>query len=157
MSSFHIGEVPCGGDSELLLIAGPCQVEGLDHAMMCAEALSGMAAAVGMGFIYKSSYDKANRTSAGAMRGVGMDEGLRIFQQVKDAIGCPVLTDVHLPDQCAPVAEVVDVLQIPAFLCRQTDLVVAAADMCRREHQERPVSGAMGYAACRREGYRCRQ
>ena len=128
MSSFHIGEVLCGGDSELLLIAGPCQVEGLDHAMMCAEALSGMAAAAGMGFVYKSSYDKANRTSAGAMRGVGMDEGLRIFQQVKDAIGCPVLTDVHLPDQCAPVAEVVDVLQIPAFLCRQTDLVVAAAD-----------------------------
>lgn len=127
MSSFHIGEIPCGGDSPLLLIAGPCQVEGLDHAMMCAEALSAMAADAGMGFVYKSSYDKANRTSAGAARGVGMDEGLRIFQQVKDAIGCPVLTDVHLPDQCAPVAEVVDVLQIPAFLCRQTDLVVAAA------------------------------
>jgi len=128
MSSFQIDEVPCGGHSPLLLIAGPCQVEGLDHALKCAETLSAMAAAAGMGFVYKSSYDKANRTSAGAARGVGMDEGLRIFQQVKDAIGCPVLTDVHLPDQCAPVAEVVDVLQIPAFLCRQTDLVVAAAN-----------------------------
>jgi 2-dehydro-3-deoxyphosphooctonate aldolase (KDO 8-P synthase) len=127
MSSFHIASVPCGGDSPLLLIAGPCQVEGLDHAMMCAGALAEMAAAAGMGFVYKSSYDKANRTSAAAARGVGMDEGLRIFQQVKDAFGCPVLTDVHLPDQCAPVAEAVDVLQIPAFLCRQTDLVVAAA------------------------------
>ena len=127
MSSFNIANVPCGGHTPLLLIAGPCQVEGLDHAMMCAEALAGMADDAGMGFVYKSSYDKANRTSAGAARGVGMDEGLRIFQQVKDAIGCPVLTDVHLPDQCAAVAEVVDVLQIPAFLCRQTDLVVAAA------------------------------
>ena len=127
MSSFNIGDVPCGGDTPLLLIAGPCQVEGLDHALMCAEALAGMAADAGMGFVYKSSYDKANRTSAGAARGVGMEEGLRIFQKVKDAIGCPLLTDVHLPDQCAPVAEVVDVLQIPAFLCRQTDLVVAAA------------------------------
>ena len=127
MSSFNIANVPCGGDNPLLLIAGPCQVEGPDHALMCAEALAGIAADAGMGFVYKSSYDKANRTSAGSARGVGMDEGLRIFQQVKDAIGCPVLTDVHLPDQCAPVAEVVDVLQIPAFLCRQTDLVVAAA------------------------------
>ena len=94
---------------------------------MCAERLAAMAAEAGMGFVYKSSFDKANRTSAGAARGVGMDEGLRIFEAVKDAIGCPVLTDVHLPDQCAAVAEVVDVLQIPAFLCRQTDLLVAAA------------------------------
>jgi len=128
MASFQIADVPCGGDSPLLLIAGPCQVEGLDHALMCAEALAGMAAHAGMGFVYKSSYDKANRTSAGAARGVGMEEGLRIFQQIKDAVGCPVLTDIHLPDQCAPVAEVVDILQIPAFLCRQTDLVVAAAE-----------------------------
>jgi 2-dehydro-3-deoxyphosphooctonate aldolase (KDO 8-P synthase) len=127
MSTFNIADVPCGGDSPLLLIAGPCQVEGLDHALMCAEALAGMAGDAGMGFVYKSSFDKANRTSAGAARGVGIDEGLTIFQQVKDEIGCPVLSDVHLPEQCASAAEVIDVLQIPAFLCRQTDLLVAAA------------------------------
>ena len=94
---------------------------------MCAEKLAGIAAAAGMGFVYKSSYDKANRTSASAARGVGMDEGLKILQTVKDRIGCPVLSDVHLPDQCVTAAEVLDVLQIPAFLCRQTDLLVSAA------------------------------
>ena len=127
MSLLHISDVPVGGDSPLLLIAGPCQVEGRDHALMCAERLSAMAREAGMGFVYKSSYDKANRTSASAARGVGMDEGLRIFEAVKDAFGCPVLSDVHLPEQCAPAAEVIDVLQIPAFLCRQTDLLLAAA------------------------------
>ena len=128
MSTFNIADVPCGGESPLLLIAGPCQVEGLDHALMCAEALAGMAGDAGMGFVYKSSFDKANRTSAGAPRGVGIEEGLTIFQKVKDEIGCPVLSDVHLPEQCAAAAEVIDVLQIPAFLCRQTDLLVAAAE-----------------------------
>ncbi|MEC7049661.1 MAG: 3-deoxy-8-phosphooctulonate synthase [Pseudomonadota bacterium] len=128
MSTFNIADVPCGGESPLLLIAGPCQVEGLDHALMCAEALAGMAGDAGMGFVYKSSFDKANRTSAGAARGVGIGEGLTIFQKVKDEIGCPVLSDVHLPEQCAAAAEVIDVLQIPAFLCRQTDLLVAAAE-----------------------------
>ena len=128
MSTFNIADVPCGGESPLLLIAGPCQVEGLDHALRCAEALAGMAGDAGMGFVYKSSFDKANRTSAGAARGVGIEEGLTIFQKVKDEIGCPVLSDVHLPEQCAAAAEVIDVLQIPAFLCRQTDLVVAAAE-----------------------------
>ena len=127
MSSFHIADVPVGGDSPLLLIAGPCQVEGRDHALMCAERLAGMAREAGMGFVYKSSFDKANRTSANAARGVGMEEGLRIFEAVKDVVGCPVLSDVHLPDQCAPAAETIDVLQIPAFLCRQTDLLLAAA------------------------------
>ena len=127
MSLFHIADVPVGGDSPLLLIAGPCQVEGRDHALMCAERLAGMAREAGMGFVYKSSFDKANRTSANAARGVGMEEGLRIFEAVKDAVGCPVLSDVHLPDQCAPAAETIDVLQIPAFLCRQTDLLLAAA------------------------------
>ena len=127
MTSFNIADVPCGDDSPLLLISGPCQVEGLDHALMCAEKLAGIAAAAGMGFVYKSSYDKANRTSASAARGVGMDEGLKILQTVKDRIGCPVLSDVHLPDQCVTAAEVLDVLQIPAFLCRQTDLLVSAA------------------------------
>ena len=127
MSTFNIADVPCGGDSPLLLIAGPCQVEGLDHALTCAEALAGMAGDAGMGFVYKSSFDKAYRTWAGAARGVGIEEGLTIFQKVKDEIGCPVLSDVHLPEQCAAAAEVIDVLQIPAFLCRQTDLLVAAA------------------------------
>ena len=116
MSTFNIADVPCGGESPLLLIAGPCQVEGLDHALMCAEALAGMAGDAGMGFIYKSSFDKANRTSAGAARGVGIEEGLTIFQKVKDEIGCPVLSDVHLPEQCAAAAEVIDVLQILSLI-----------------------------------------
>jgi 2-dehydro-3-deoxyphosphooctonate aldolase (KDO 8-P synthase) len=127
MQIVTIGNVQCGGDSPLLLIAGPCQIEGLDHALSCAEALAKMAADAGMGFVYKSSYDKANRTSAGAKRGVGMDEGLDVLAKVKAQIGVPVLSDVHLPDHCAAAAEVSDIIQIPAFLCRQTDLLVAAA------------------------------
>lgn len=116
-----------GGASPLCLIAGPCQIEGRDHALYHADALAKAAAAAGMSFIYKSSYDKANRTSAKAARGVGLEEGLEILGAVRDRLGCPVLTDVHLPEHCAPVAEQVDVLQIPAFLCRQTDLLLAAA------------------------------
>ena len=128
MSSFKIGTVCVGGDAPLLLISGPCQIEGRDHALMCAEALGKAANNAGMGFVYKSSFDKANRTSLSAERGIGLDEGIRILADVKEAFGCPVLTDVHLPEQCAPVAEYVDILQIPAFLCRQTDLIVAAAE-----------------------------
>ena len=127
MTEILIGEVPCGGNHPLLLIAGPCQIEGLDHALSCASRLVDIAAAVGMGFVYKSSFDKANRTSAHAARGVGMDEGLAIMARVRSEFGCPVLSDVHLPEQCAPAAEALDVLQIPAFLCRQTDLLLAAA------------------------------
>jgi 2-dehydro-3-deoxyphosphooctonate aldolase (KDO 8-P synthase) len=127
MTEIQIGDVPCGGDHPLLLIAGPCQIEGLDHALSCASRLADIAAAVGMGFVYKSSFDKANRTSAHAARGVGMDEGLAIMARVRSEFGCPVLSDVHLPEQCAPAAEALDVLQIPAFLCRQTDLLLAAA------------------------------
>ena len=123
----EIGNLQIGGTAPLCLIAGPCQIEGRDHALHHAEALAKAAAAAGMGFIYKSSFDKANRTSANAARGVGLEEGIEILGAVRDALGCPVLTDVHLPEQCAPVAEQVDVLQIPAFLCRQTDLLVAAA------------------------------
>ena len=95
--------------------------------LSCASHLAKIAAAVGMGFIYKSSFDKANRTSANAARGIGMDEGLTIMARVRDELGCPVLSDVHLPEQCVPAAEALDVLQIPAFLCRQTDLLLAAA------------------------------
>ncbi len=127
MNIVEIGNTVCGGDSPLLLIAGPCQIESLDHALMCAERLAKMAADAGMGFVYKSSYDKANRTSAFAARGIGMDEGLEVMARVKATFGCPVLSDVHAADQCMAAAEVLDVLQIPAFLCRQTDLLVAAA------------------------------
>jgi 2-dehydro-3-deoxyphosphooctonate aldolase (KDO 8-P synthase) len=122
----EIGALRLGNRQPLVLIAGPCQIEGRDHALRIAEALAAACASAGVGLIFKSSYDKANRTSLGAERGVGMDEGLRVLAAVRDAVGCPVLTDVHLPGDCAPVAEVVDVLQIPAFLCRQTDLLLAA-------------------------------
>ena len=110
-----------------MLIAGPCQIESLDHALFCAEKLKTMAAQAGMGFVYKSSYDKANRTSAKTARGVGIDAGLDILERVKVALDVPVLTDVHSADQCSAAAEVADIIQIPAFLCRQTDLLVAAA------------------------------
>lgn len=119
--------VVCGGNAPLMLIAGPCQIESLDHALFCADKLKTIAAQVGMGFVYKSSYDKANRTSAQTARGVGIDAGLDILARVKAALDVPVLTDVHSADQCAMAADVVDVIQIPAFLCRQTDLLVAAA------------------------------
>ena len=127
MQAVTIGNVACGGDAPLLLIAGPCQIESADHALHCAEVLAKIAATAGMGFVYKSSYDKANRTSAGAARGIGIDGGLEILAMVKAKIGVPVLSDVHLPEQCAAAAEVLDVIQIPAFLCRQTDLLVEAA------------------------------
>ncbi len=122
-----VGDVILGNDLPLVLIAGPCAIEGRAHALETAEALSGIAAGAGVALIYKSSYDKANRTSLESPRGVGMAEGLGILAEVRDSVGCPVLTDVHAPEQCADVAEAVDVLQIPAFLCRQTDLIVAAA------------------------------
>ena len=124
-----IGDVVVGNDRPFVLIAGPCQIEGEAHALECAEAL--VAAAAGVPLIYKSSYDKANRTSAGAARGVGMAKGLEILARVRERFGVPVLTDVHDAAQCAPAAEAVDVLQIPAFLCRQTDLLVAAGETGR--------------------------
>ena len=120
-------QVVCGGGAPLLLIAGPCQIESLDHALFCAQKLKNMAAQAGMGFVYKSSYDKANRTSASTARGVGIDAGLDVLARVKGALGVPVLTDVHSAEQCAVAAEVADIIQIPAFLCRQTDLLIAAA------------------------------
>jgi 2-dehydro-3-deoxyphosphooctonate aldolase (KDO 8-P synthase) len=122
-----VGDLRIGNDLPLTLIAGPCAIESRAHALETADALCGMAAEAGIGLIYKSSFDKANRTSVDSPRGIGMTEGLDILAGVREAMGCPVVTDVHLPEQCAPVAEAVDVLQIPAYLCRQTDLVVAAA------------------------------
>ncbi|MDT8353746.1 MAG: 3-deoxy-8-phosphooctulonate synthase [Roseomonas mucosa] len=110
----------------LAFISGPCQIESRAHALETAHALREMAEKAGVAMIYKSSYDKANRTSANAARGIGMAEGLAILAEVREATGLPVLTDVHTAEQCAPAAEAVDCLQIPAFLCRQTDLLLAA-------------------------------
>ena len=127
MKTVTIGNYSVGDGKPLLLISGPCQIETRDHAFYCAETLASAAEKAGMNFVYKSSFYKANRTSMSAARGAGIEEGLRILADVKAEFNCPVLTDIHLPEQCAPVAEVCDILQIPAFLCRQTDLIVAAA------------------------------
>ncbi len=123
-----IGDIEIGNDLPLVLIAGPCVLESRAHALECAGALAEIAGRLGIGLIYKTSFDKANRTSIGSERGLGLGDGLPILAEVREATGLPVLTDVHLPEQCAPTAEAVDVLQIPAFLSRQTDLVVAAAE-----------------------------
>ena len=127
----QIGPVTVGNTRPLVLIAGPCQIESQAHAFEIADALAGMAQAAGVPLIYKSSFDKANRTSASAARGVGLHEGLAILAAVRERFGVPVLTDVHDAGQCAAVAEAVDVIQIPAFLCRQTDLLVAAGETGR--------------------------
>ena len=111
----------------LALIAGPCQLEGRSHALEIAAALKEMAAGLGLGLVFKTSFDKANRTSGSAARGLGLDGALPVFAEIRESLGLPVLTDVHAPEQCARAAEAVDVLQIPAFLCRQTDLLLAAA------------------------------
>jgi 2-dehydro-3-deoxyphosphooctonate aldolase (KDO 8-P synthase) len=121
-----VGDIDIATGRSFAVIAGPCQIEGLDHALMMAERIAAACAAAGRRFIYKSSFDKANRSSHETARGIGIDEGLRILETVRTRFGCPVLTDVHDAAQCAPVADVVDVLQIPAFLCRQTDLLLAA-------------------------------
>ena len=123
----RIGDFAIGNNLPLVLIAGPCAIESRDHALEMAQALVEMTRLLGISLIYKSSFDKANRTSAGSARGVGIAEGLPILAEVREVVGCSVITDVHSVEQCAPVAEVVDVLQIPAFLCRQTDLLLAAA------------------------------
>ena len=126
--------VTLGNDQRLALIAGPCAMESRDHALATAEALMEMAQAASIGLIYKTSFDKANRTSARSPRGVGLDEALPVFEAIRSQVGCPVLTDVHTAEQCAIVAGAVDVLQIPAFLCRQTDLLQAAAATGRAVH-----------------------
>ena len=126
-NAVQIGSVRFGNHLPLSIIAGPCAMESRDHALEMAAALSEMAGRLGLGLVYKSSFDKANRTSISSARGIGIDKALAIFAEVKERYGLPVLTDVHENEQCAAVAEVVDVLQIPAFLCRQTDLLVAAA------------------------------
>ena len=123
-----VGDVVIAQHRPLTLIAGPCAIESRAHALMMAERLVALTGEQGIPFIFKSSFDKANRTSAESARGVGLAEGVAILGEVKERFGCPVLTDIHDASQCRPVAEVVDVLQIPAFLCRQTDLLQAAAE-----------------------------
>jgi 2-dehydro-3-deoxyphosphooctonate aldolase (KDO 8-P synthase) len=125
------GQVRIGNALPLTLIAGPCALESRAHALEMATALKEIAGRVGIGLVYKTSFDKANRTSARSGRGIGLDAALPIFAEIRQKTGLPVLTDVHAAEQCARVAEVVDVLQIPAFLCRQTDLLVAAAQTGR--------------------------
>ncbi len=121
------GTVKFGNALPLAVIAGPCQLESRAHALETAQALKEIAARLGIGLVYKTSFDKANRTSASGARGIGLEKALPVLAEIKSSLGLPVLTDVHEIDQCAPVAEVVDILQIPAFLCRQTDLLLAAA------------------------------
>jgi 2-dehydro-3-deoxyphosphooctonate aldolase (KDO 8-P synthase) len=123
----RVGGVQFGNKLPLALIAGPCAMESRAQALEVAAALKEIAAKVGIGLVFKTSFDKANRTSAKGARGVGLATALPVFAEIRDKLGLPVLTDVHTAEQCAPVAEVVDVLQIPAFLCRQTDLLAAAA------------------------------
>lgn len=127
----EVGAVEIANRLPLALIAGPCAIENLEHALMMAGELKRLTDRLGMPLIYKSSFDKANRTSASSARGLGLEQGIAILAAVKEATGLPVLTDVHESWQCKPVAEVVDVLQIPAFLCRQTDLLRAAAETGR--------------------------
>jgi len=127
----QIGPVTVGGGHPLVLIAGPCVIESEEHALATARAVSEIARQSGVPYIFKASYDKANRTSLSSFRGPGLREGLRVLARVKEAFGVPILTDIHEPAQAAPVAEVAEVLQIPAFLSRQTDLLVAAARTLR--------------------------
>jgi len=126
-STVTVGRVKFGNALPLAVIAGPCALESRDHAFEMAAALKEIAGKLGLGLVYKTSFDKANRTSSASARGLGLDKAIAIFAELRERLGIPLLTDVHEPDQCAVIAEVVDVLQIPAFLCRQTDLLIAAA------------------------------
>jgi len=123
----EVGGVGFANDAPFSLIAGPCALESRGHALEMAGALKEIAGRLGVGLVFKTSYDKANRTSLSSARGIGLEDALPIFAEIRESLGLPVLTDVHAPDQCERAAEAVDILQIPAFLCRQTDLLVAAA------------------------------
>lgn len=122
----RVGDIEIGGGGPIALIAGPCVIESRDHALMMAERIKRIAERSGIPFIFKSSFDKANRSSIRSYRGPGLEEGLRVLEEVKREVGVPVLSDIHTPDQAGPASEVLDVIQIPAFLCRQTDLLLAA-------------------------------
>lgn len=127
-SSVQIGPITVSNTAPIAVFAGPCAMESRVHALETASALKEIAERLGIGLVYKSSFDKANRTSISSSRGVGMNEALPIFAEIRESLGLPVVTDIHERSQCAPVAQAVDVLQVPAFLCRQTDLLVAAAE-----------------------------
>lgn len=127
-SVVKIGDISVGGESPLVFILGPCQIENRDHALFMAEKIVNVCEPSSSKFIFKSSFDKANRSSITSSRGIGIEEGLKILEEVKSTFNCPVITDVHTVPQCGIVAEVVDVLQIPAFLSRQTDLLIAAGE-----------------------------
>jgi 2-dehydro-3-deoxyphosphooctonate aldolase (KDO 8-P synthase) len=134
MTAIHhvkVGDLTIGNDLPFVLFAGPCAMESREHALEMSQALKEITGKLGIGLVYKSSFDKANRTSGSSPRGIGLETALPIFAEVKEKTGLPVLTDVHTAEQCGAVAEVIDVLQIPAFLCRQTDLLVAAAETGR--------------------------
>ncbi len=133
-----IGNIPVGGNNPLTFILGPCQLESRDHAMFMAEKIIQVCEPSSSNFIFKSSFDKANRSSIGSARGVGIEEGLKILEEVKLTFSCPVITDIHTVSQCAAASEVVDVLQIPAFLSRQTDLLIAAGET------EKPINVKKG-------------
>ena len=126
MKNIECAGLTLGNTQALTLIAGPCQLESAGHAEMIAGHLKEACAAAGAQFVFKASFDKANRTSLSGQRGIGLDAGLKVLQHIKETLKVPVLTDIHSPEQCAPTAEVCDILQIPAFLCRQTDLLLAA-------------------------------
>ncbi|MDZ4777728.1 MAG: 3-deoxy-8-phosphooctulonate synthase [Alphaproteobacteria bacterium] len=127
-ATVRVGDLKIGNDLPLVFLAGPCAMESREHALETAEHLKGVFAKAGAGFIYKTSFDKANRSSLSGKRGAGLSYAGPVFEEIRGKLGIPVITDVHLPDQCADVASVVDVLQIPAYLCRQTDLLIAAAE-----------------------------
>ena len=139
---------------DLFLIAGPCVIESRDHAFFMASELKQVTAAAGVTFIFKASYDKANRSSIKSFRGIGMSEGLKILADIREKFAIPVLSDVHEASHCKPAGEVLDILQIPAFLSRQTDLLVAAGNRQNREREEGPVSGSVGNEERRRENPR---
>ncbi|WP_068081688.1 3-deoxy-8-phosphooctulonate synthase [Polycladidibacter stylochi] len=126
-SEIRVGNATFANNKPFSLIAGPCQMESRQHALEMAQAVKEITDSLGIGYVFKASFDKANRTSISGGRGIGMAKGLEVFAEIKETYGLPVITDVHESHQCAPVAEVCDILQIPAFLCRQTDLLVAAA------------------------------
>jgi 2-dehydro-3-deoxyphosphooctonate aldolase (KDO 8-P synthase) len=149
------GTVALGGGAPLALIAGPCVIESDEHASMIAESLAKIAARCGVPLIFKASYDKANRTSLHSFRGPGIEEGLKVLAGIKRRLGVPILTDIHDANQAAPVAEVADVLQIPAFLSRQTDLLVAAARTGRTINIKK--GQFLGHEACDRQGDRVGQ
>jgi len=134
MRHITIGSLTLGNDLPFVLISGPCQMESREHALETARALKAICDKEGVGLIYKTSFDKANRTSVGSQRGIGLESALPVFAEIRESVGIPVLTDVHHAEQCAQIAEVVDVLQIPAFLCRQTDLLLAAGETGRAIH-----------------------